>query len=42
MYALIFQGRVQARGNLDRMRQERVVSARFHGRMINDYQIEKV
>lgn len=42
MYALIFEGRVQARGSLERMRQERVAICKFTGREIAWYQIEKV
>jgi hypothetical protein len=42
MYALIFQGRVQARGTLERMRQERLATCQFTGREIAWYQIERV
>jgi hypothetical protein len=42
MFELQFQGRCLARGSESRMRDERVITARFTGRMINDYQIVKV
>ena len=42
MYALIFQGRILARGSQERMRQERTTTATFHGRPTNAYQIERV
>jgi hypothetical protein len=42
MYELQFQGRCLARGSETRMRDERIITAKFHGRYINEYQIVKV
>jgi hypothetical protein len=42
MYELQFQGRCLARGSEERMRQERIITAQFHGRLTYDYQIVKV
>ena len=42
MWELQFQGRCLARGSEARMREERVITARFHGRLLNDYKTVKV
>ena len=42
MFELIFEGRVQARGSQERMREERIAYARFSGRDISAYKIVKV
>ena len=42
MFELIFEGRVQARGNLEAMREDRKVMAQFTGRNISAYKIVEV
>lgn len=42
MFELIFEGRVQARGNLEAMRQDRKAMAGFTGRDISAYKIVEV
>ena len=42
MFELIFEGRVQARGNLEAMREDRKAMADFTGRDISAYQVVKV
>lgn len=42
MFELIFEGRVQARGSLEAMREDRKAMATFTGRDISAYKIVQV